>query len=156
MARKINYCTNPFKGLIYKVVLAVICGALFVSHATSVVATEASLAGCIITKKAFMAEIAEADEQKKGTGISLSEGGVTEGILSVAAGTSELREFCRDWLAGEINKQAEEANTNQTKVAWDALLVIVHPDNPDDDILMDRLKDFRPGKLFHERMGRNR
>jgi len=110
-------------------------------------AAEVSWTGCGITKKAFMAEIASAYEKKTGVKVKLSGGGATKGIRSASAGSSNIGGTCRSWLGGVANKHPEEAKAELTQVAWDAIVVIVHPDNPVDSITMADLKKIYAGKI---------
>lgn len=111
-------------------------------------ASELSWTGCGITKKAFMKELAAAYEAKVGTKVNLTGGGATRGIRAASAGTADLGGTCRHWLkeaSGEIHPQEKDAELIQ--VAWDALVVIVHPDNPVDDISLENLKKVYNGEV---------
>lgn len=104
-------------------------------------AEDISWVGCGITKKAFMSEIASAYQQKTGIRVKLSGGGATKGIRGVACGDADMGGTCRHWLwdqAGEIIAREKDAELIQ--VAWDALVVIVHPDNPVNDIAADEVR----------------
>ncbi len=103
--------------------------------------------GCGISKNAFMAEIAAAYEKKTGTAVKLSGGGATKGIRAVVAGSRDMGGSCRHRLGGEKNSHPLEAGADLTMVAWDALVVIVHPDNPVDNISIEKLRDIYNGKI---------
>ena len=84
--------------------------------------------GCGISKKAYMIELAKVYEQQKGIKINVQGGGATKGIRDVSSGTADLGGACRFHLPGnEMEKSA-----GFEPVAWDALVVIVHKDNPVD------------------------
>lgn len=122
--------------------------AVFMLTATTAIAAELTWTGCGITKKAFMAEIAKAYEAKTGTKISLSGGGATKGIRSASAGSSDMGGTCRPWLFDAPGvKHPEEANAVLTQVAWDAIVVIVNPDNPVDNISLADLKKIYDGEI---------
>lgn len=122
--------------------------AVFMLVATTAIAEELTWTGCGITKKAFMAEIAKAYETKTGTKITLSGGGATKGIRSASAGSSDMGGTCRPWLFDSLGvKHSEEANAVLTQVAWDAIVVIVNPDNPVDNISLADLKNIYDGKI---------
>ena len=111
-------------------------------------ADELSWTGCGITKKAFMTELAAAYEAKAGTKLKLTGGGATKGIRSASAGNSDLGGTCRHWLKdvdGDLHPQERDAELVQ--VAWDALVVIVHPDNPVTDLSLKNLKRVYDGEL---------
>jgi phosphate transport system substrate-binding protein len=116
--------------------------------ALSASATEVTWTGCGITKLAFMSEIATAYEKKTGIPTKISAGGATKGIRAVAAGTSDLGGTCRPALQdAQGNIHPEEKNATLTQVAWDALVVIVHPDNPVDNIALADLKKVFEGAI---------
>ena len=100
-------------------------------------------AGCGISKKAFMAELAAAYEKKTGIHITLKGGGATRGIRSAAAGKIDIGGACRITIDGH----PEERLAEQIPVAWDALAVIVHKDNPVDNITFKQLKRIYLGKI---------
>lgn len=99
--------------------------------------------GCGITKKSFMAELAKAYEQKTGVKILIEGGGATKGIREVAKGAVPMGGSCRPKLSGA----PEELRTRMNPVAWDALVVIVHPDNPVNDISLSQLRRIYEGKI---------
>lgn len=124
-----------------------ICAFIFsvVSHAMS---ADITWTGCGITKKAFMAEIAKNYEAKTGKKITLSGGGATKGIRAASAGTTDLGGTCRHWLIDASGaKHSEEKNADLVQVAWDAIVVIVHPDNPVNEISMENLKKIYNGEI---------
>ena len=100
-------------------------------------------AGCGITKKAFMAELASAYEKKTGVHIELEGGGAAKGIRRVADRSVALGGSCRARLPGKT----EEMRARLNPVAWDALTVIVHPDNPVDDITLTQLRAILEGRI---------
>ena len=129
------------------------CSRLYLAFAVFLIASigtadELSWTGCGITKKAFMTELAAAYEAKAGTKLKLTGGGATKGIRSASAGNSDLGGTCRHWLKdvdGDLHPQERDAELVQ--VAWDALVVIVHPDNPVTDISLKNLKRVYDGEL---------
>lgn len=99
-------------------------------------------AGCGITKKAFMAELAKAYEKKTGIKVNLQGGGATKGIRNAMQGTIDIGGACRPIIEGH----PEERSAYQVPVAWDALAVIVHPKNPVDSITLQQLQGIYTGK----------
>jgi phosphate transport system substrate-binding protein len=99
--------------------------------------------GCGITKKAFMAELAKGFEKKSGVKIEIQGGGATKGIRKVADGEADLGGACRY----KIDGAREEFRAILEPVAWDALAVIVHPDNPVTDISLDQIRGIYLGKI---------
>ena len=108
-----------------------------------------SWAGCGISKKAFMGEIAKAFEKKTGVKIVLKGGGATRGIREVSNGTRDLGGACRHTLStgGALGSNPKERRVRMDPVAWDALVVLVHKDNPVDNITMSQLRQVYLGKI---------
>lgn len=100
--------------------------------------------GCGITKKAFMAEASAAYKEKTGKRINLSGGGATLGIRTTAAGDADFGGTCRPVLPNLGNM---EQGIKMTHVGWDALVAMVHPDNPVKDLTTDQLKQIMTGKI---------
>jgi phosphate transport system substrate-binding protein len=102
-------------------------------------------AGCGITKKSFMAELASAYKAKYGTEIVLEGGGAAKGIRRVGDKSADIGGSCRPKLPG----RADELSTQLNPVAWDALVVIVHPDNPVNNITIAQLRRMFEGKIHN-------
>lgn len=100
-------------------------------------------AGCGITKKAFMGELAAAYKRKYDVEITLEGGGATKGIRWISNKEVHIGGSCRPKLPAN----AEEASAQLNPVAWDALVVMVHKDNPVNNISMQQLKDLYDGKI---------
>ncbi|MDH5445723.1 MAG: phosphate ABC transporter substrate-binding protein [Gammaproteobacteria bacterium] len=100
-------------------------------------------AGCGITKKAFMAELAKAYEKNTGIKITLQGGGATKGIRNATKGAIHIGGACR----AAIDKHPEERGAYQVPVAWDALVAIVNKNNPVESISFDQIKGLYLGKI---------
>jgi phosphate transport system substrate-binding protein len=100
-------------------------------------------AGCGITKKAFMKELAKAYEIKTGIKVVLNGGGATKGIRQAASGKIHIGGACRVSLPSH----PKERNAHQIPVAWDALVVIVNKNNPVNNISLKQLRDIYLGKI---------
>ena len=100
-------------------------------------------AGCGITKKAFMKELALAYEKIYGVHFELEGGGATKGIRRVHNREVDIGGSCRNKIPGV----AEERGVRMSPVAWDALVVMTHPDNPVADITLQQLKKVYEGKI---------
>jgi phosphate transport system substrate-binding protein len=105
-----------------------------------------SWAGCGITKKAFMAELAEAYQRKTGVEITIEGGGATKGIRQIAEKGAHIGGSCR-YRIKEDN--APESQVKFNPVAWDALVVIVNRDNPLDSITLEQLRDIYLGRIHN-------
>ncbi|WP_455196780.1 phosphate ABC transporter substrate-binding protein [Kaarinaea lacus] len=101
-------------------------------------------AGCGITKKAFMAELATAYEEKTHVKVIMEGGGATRGIRDSVSLKIDLGGTCRMPLP-EINNS--ELYSTVHPIAWDALAVIVHPDNPINKFTTQQIRDIYLGKI---------
>jgi len=113
------------------------------AHATSE-KNQISWAGCGITKKAFMQELARAFTAKTGVKVSLHGGGATKGIRDAVLNKIDIGGTCRMTLPG-IEKS--ELHATLHPVAWDALAIISHKNNPVSNLTMKQIKDIYTGKL---------
>jgi len=99
--------------------------------------------GCGISKKAFMKELAAAYQKKTGVVIDIQGGGATRGIREVAANNADMGGACRH----KIGNAPQESRAFLEPVAWDALVVIAHPDNPVQNISFDQIRGIYLGKI---------
>lgn len=106
-------------------------------------------AGCGISKKAFMGEMATAFEKKTGIKIDLKGGGATRGIREVSDGTRDIGGACRHTLdsGSAFGSHPLERRVRMDPVAWDALVVLVHKDNPVENITLPQLRQVYLGKI---------
>ena len=101
-------------------------------------------AGCGITKKAFMAELAKAFETKTGVKVELQGGGATRGIRDAAALKVDLGGSCRMALPGI---ERSELHASLHPVAWDALAIIINKQNPVTNITTEHVKKMYLGQI---------
>lgn len=99
--------------------------------------------GCGISKKSYMNALAALYEKKTGVHIQVSGGGATKGIREAAAGTADIGGSCRFKLPND----PREKDAVLVPVAWDALVVIAHPDNPVDNITVDQVRKVYRGEI---------
>lgn len=106
-------------------------------------------AGCGISKKAFMKELAVAFEKKTGVKIELKGGGATRGIREVANRSRDMGGACRHTLedARTMAAHPDERRVRMDPVAWDALVVLVHKSNPVDSVSMQQIRDIYTGNI---------
>ncbi|HHH13203.1 MAG TPA: phosphate ABC transporter substrate-binding protein, partial [Thiolapillus brandeum] len=90
-----------------------------------------------------MKELATAYEKIYGVHFQLEGGGATKGIRRVHNREVDIGGSCRNKIPGI----PEERGVRMSPVAWDALVVMVHPDNPVSDITLDQLKALYEGKI---------
>ena len=124
--------------------LSVLFLGLFFANIQIVSAAETlQWAGCGITKKAFMKELAKAYTKKTGIEVKLSGGGATKGIRNAAKGAIHIGGACRV----SLERHPEERDAFQIPVAWDALVAFVHKKNPVDNISYKQLKKVYLGEI---------
>jgi len=129
-----------------KYLLAVVAASVFAvtgSQASTEQQKVINWAGCGITKKAFMQELAIEYEKHTGIKVNLAGGGATAGIRKAAAGEIDIGGACRTTLADH----PDERGAHQTPVAWDALVVIVNKDNPVSNIGFKQLQQVYLGEI---------
>jgi phosphate transport system substrate-binding protein len=105
-------------------------------------------AGCGITKKAFMAELAKAYEKKTGIKVQLSGGGATRGIRDTVKLRMDMGGSCRMSLPSE---DQSELYASLHPVAWDALVVITNKKNPVKNLTQKQIQDIYLGKVTNWR-----
>ncbi len=84
-----------------------------------------------------MERCAEVYSEKTGVKIRLTGGGATLGIEAAGQGGADFGGTCRACLS---SRNEDKMPLDLTVVAWDALVVVVHPDNPLDSITPQQLK----------------
>jgi phosphate transport system substrate-binding protein len=135
-------CIRCFRSVSYFIVFATL---LVCAHTTK--AKEArtlTWAGCGITKKAFMAELAKAYEKKTGIKILLEGGGATRGIRDTVGRRVDIGGSCRMTLPSE---DRSELYAQLHPVAWDALAVIAHKSNPINNLTSEQIRAVYEGKI---------
>jgi len=140
----------PVKHLLSLITLALFMAANLSANAAT---KELTWAGCGISKKGFMNDLAKAYEKKTGVKINIAGGGATKGLRHVAAGKINMGGSCRLPLVfkkddGTTQVLGIERNLNVIPVGWDALVTIVNKENKMiDSITTAQLKDLFTGKI---------
>lgn len=99
-------------------------------------------AGCDICKASFMEEAVVAFEKKTGIKTTIEEMGDGKGLVALVAKRSHMGGTCRHSL-----NTPEERGIKLVPVAWDALVITVHPSNPVKDITMEQIRGVYSGKI---------
>jgi phosphate transport system substrate-binding protein len=106
-------------------------------------------AGCGISKNAFMNEIVVAYEKKTGVKVDLLGGGATKGIRQVSSKEVQIGGTCRHVIEKDKSMMThdEERRVELRPVAWDALVLMVHKDNPVESVSLDQLRKLYKGQI---------
>lgn len=106
-------------------------------------------AGCGISQNAFMKEMVAAYEKKTGIKVELLGGGATKGIRQVSSKEVDVGGTCRHVLekGASMMTHEEERRVQLTPVAWDALVAIVHKDNPVSNLSLEQLRKVYKGQI---------
>jgi len=119
---------------------------LFLLFSTSAFSQDNSIlnwVGCGISKKSYLTKLAAAYTASKNIAIDIQGGGATRGIRDVATNTADFGGSCRFHLPdSEL-----ESKTGFEPVAWDALAIITHKDNPVSNVTLDQVKQIYTGKI---------
>ena len=90
-----------------------------------------------------MTRLAKAYTDKKHVEVNVQGGGATRGIRDVSTLDADFGGACRYYLPGNLL----EKKVGFEPVAWDALAVITHPDNPVTNLSLAQVKHIYSGKI---------
>lgn len=101
-------------------------------------------AGCGVTKKSFMNELASAYSDKTGVKVNVAGGGATRGIRDTVSKRLDIGGTCRMTLP-DVEKSEMFASLHP--VAWDALAIITHKTNPVNSLTQQQIKQVYTGEI---------
>jgi len=101
--------------------------------------------GCGISKKSYMTKLAAEYLKSKKVEINLQGGGATRGIRDVANNLADLGGSCRFHLPND----ELEKKVGFEPVAWDALAIITHKNNPVNNLSLGQVKNIYSGKIVN-------
>ena len=104
---------------------------------------ELKLVSCHVSKDAYVTDLVTAYRKKTGVHIEVRDGNSTSAIRDVHIGIADIGGTSRDLVSGETHQNDVEL----LPVAWDALAIIVHKDNPVDNISLEQAKAIYTGKI---------
>ncbi len=116
---------------------------LSISYNSNADSTELNWVGCDVSKTAYVTDLTTAYQQKTGIHINLRAGNAASGIREVKNGVADLGGTSRYLLPND----PREAGVELLPIAWDALTVIVHPQNPLESISLDQAKAIFTGHI---------
>ena len=113
-----------------------------------------SWTGCEISKLGFMQELADIYGKGHDIQFALSGGGATKGIRDVVKGDVDMGGTCRLPMSRRSSGTPEEREDMKLEeksllipMGWDALVVIVHRDNPATNISVKELGKILKGEI---------
>ena len=101
--------------------------------------------GCSVSNVGYLTELAKEYEKQTGVKILVRGGGTIIGIEDVRTGKVDFAASCRNKVAGDPE------DIKFIRVAWDALVFIVHKTNPVDNISLDDVREIYSGKIINWR-----
>ena len=104
---------------------------------------ELNLVSCYVSKAAYINELTSAYQKTTGTRVFVHSGNSTSAIRDVNNGVADIGGTSRYLLPNE----SLETGVELLPVAWDALAIIVHKDNPVMNISLEQAKAIYSGKI---------
>jgi phosphate transport system substrate-binding protein len=109
----------------------------------AVAADYISGSGCSVSVVGYLTDLAREYEHRAGIRVLVRGGGAAVGIDDLRNGTVDFAASCRGREAGDPQ------DIQFVQVAWDALVVIVHPSNPIDSISPQEIRDIYGHKIMN-------
>ncbi len=127
----------PFAGglLTASAILLVAGLATVVFYIPGVAAERITGSGCSVSVTGYLTDLAKEYDRRTGIKVLVRAGGAAVGIDDLRNGTVDFAASCRAREAGD------PPDIEFVQVAWDALVVIVHPSNPVDSISPQEIRD---------------
>jgi phosphate transport system substrate-binding protein len=117
--------------------------ATFLFHVPAVAAENITGSGCSVSVVGYLTDLAKEYERHAGIKVLVRGGGAAVGIDDLRNGTVDFAASCRP-------READDPPDIQfVQVAWDALVVIVHPSNPVDSIKPQEIRDVYDHKIMN-------
>ena len=116
---------------------------LLVSYNSIADPVELNFVSCHVSKTAYVTDLANAYQQKTGIHINVYAGNSTSAIRDVQTGVADIGGTSRYLVPNEL----ADADVELLPVAWDALTIIVHKDNPVESISLEQAKAVYTGRI---------
>lgn len=101
--------------------------------------------GCSVSNVGYLTELAKEYEKQTGVRVLVRGGGTVIGIEDVRTGKVDFAASCRKKVAGDPE------DIKFIRIAWDALVFIVHKSNPVNNISLDDVREIYAGKIVNWR-----
>ena len=128
---------SEFKGIFFAFAL------LSISSNSFADTVELNLVSCHVSKDAYVTDLVNAYREKTGIHINVHAGNSTSTIRDVQIGVADIGGTSRYLIPNE----KRETGVKLLPVAWDALAIIVHKDNPVESISHDQAKAIYTGRI---------
>ena len=126
----------------YKRILSIFL-LLFISFNCTAEPDELNLASCHASKAAYVNELVNDYQKVTGIQINVHAANSTSAIRDVHNGVVDIGATSRYLIPNELRDSGVEL----LPVAWDALTIIVHKDNPVESISLEQVKAIYTGKI---------
>ena len=126
-----------YKGILFAFTL------LSISFNTMADPVELNLVSCYTSKTAYISELATAYQRTSGKHINVHAGNSSSAFRDVHNGVADIAGTSRYLIPNELG----ETGVELLPVAWDALTIIVHKDNPVESISLEQVKAIYTGKI---------
>jgi phosphate transport system substrate-binding protein len=104
---------------------------------------ELDLVSCHVSKDAYVTDLVNAYRTETGIRINVHPGNSTSAIRDVHIGVADIGGTSRYLIPNE----KLEAGVKLMPVAWDALTIIVHKDNPVENLSLEQVKAIYTGRI---------
>jgi len=104
---------------------------------------ELNLVSCYVSNTAYITDLANAYQKQTGNHINVHAGNSSSAFRDVQNGVADIAGTSRYLIPNEL----DETGVELLPVAWDALAIIVHKDNPVESISLDQAKAIYTGKI---------
>lgn len=96
--------------------------------------------GCSVSNVGYLTDLAAEYERRTGVKVFVRGGGSAVGIEDLRNGKVDFAASCRS------RQEGDPEDVTFTQVAWDALVFIVHPSNPLENISLDAVRSIYAGR----------
>ena len=116
---------------------------LYISFNSFADSAELNLVSCHVSKDAYITDLVNVYREKTGIHINVHAGNSTSAIRDVHIGIADIGGTSRYLIPNE----KQETGVKLLPVAWDALAIIVHKDNPVENISLEQAKAIYTGRI---------
>ncbi len=135
----IRFAVNSGNTLSAILLIAILASVSFCMPAVAVEHITGS--GCSVSVTGYLTDLAKEYERRTGIKVLVRAGGAAVGIDDLRTGSVDFAASCR---AKEVG---DPQDIQFVQVAWDALVIIVHPSNPVDSITLQEVQDVYGHKI---------